>query len=101
MSNLPTIYPNETIYSWLARAFILSGYVNDQEFYKSIFDVAKVRLHPYLNNRISQLAVRSNLSEEQLINEHTLYPLFNAFVDGTVGPRGRVTGRMQPTPPAR
>jgi hypothetical protein len=80
MSNLPTIYPNETIYSWLARAFILSGYVNEQEFYKSIFDVAKVRLHPYLNNRISQLAVRSNLSEEQLINEHTLYPLFNAFV---------------------
>jgi hypothetical protein len=79
MSNFPVIYPNETIFSWLTRAYLLSGYVNTKVFYLSVFNTAKVRIHPYLNNRLNQLSAQSLHTGSELLNHHTLYPLFKTF----------------------
>lgn len=79
MSSLPVLYPSETIYSWLTRAFLLSGYANPKEFYLRALSTARVRLHPYLNNRINQLAAQSEYKAIQLLYQHTLFPLFHTF----------------------
>jgi hypothetical protein len=79
MVNLSPILPHETIFSWVTRSYYLSGFASPQIFYSYLFGTSKVRIHPFLNNRISCLSKGGNLSERELLWKHTLYPLFCAF----------------------
>ena len=79
MVNLSPILPHETIFSWITRSYYLSGFASQQIFYSYLFGTSKVRIHPFLNNRISCLSKGCNLSERELLWRHTLYPLFCAL----------------------
>lgn len=79
MANLVPILPRESIYSWITRSFLLSGYATYKLFCRSLFGSEKVKFHPYLNNRITALSRISGISEHELIRSHTLYPIFSTL----------------------
>lgn len=88
MANLLPILPHETIYSWVTRNYLLSGFATYKTYYKFLFGTERVRIHPFLNNRISLLSKASNMSNKRLVWSHSLFPLFvalngNKFFDKT------------------
>ena len=73
------IREDETVFSWLARIYRLSHFVELNQFYQQYFGVKRVRLHPYLPAHLDEIAKETGSDGERLLLHHTLYPLFRFF----------------------
>ncbi|WHY86527.1 TnsD family transposase [Neobacillus novalis] len=78
----PTPYPDELLYSVLARYHVRSGNTSPKMTTEDLFEKRTVRsvwdLPANLNFLLSQLG--SYWDAEQLINNHTMYPYYGAFL---------------------
>lgn len=80
----PTPYPNELLYSTLARFHIRSGNISPKATIEEVFDsrsvTAVVDLPANIDSLISNLPIGSNYTAERLIMGNTLYPFYSAFL---------------------
>lgn len=78
----PTPYPDELLYSVLARYHVWSGNTSPKMTVEELFGKRTVRsvwdLPANLNDLLSQLG--SYWNADQLINNHTMYPYYAAFL---------------------
>ncbi|WP_432734477.1 TnsD family Tn7-like transposition protein [Maridesulfovibrio sp. FT414] len=84
MLNFPVPYPDELIYSTVARAGVHAGLVSPKQLLEDVFDNRKVIATPDLPchlKQISELYPHSlNLDVTNIIYKHTLFPLYAPFV---------------------
>ena len=81
----PTPYPDELLYSVVARYHIRSGNKSFLQTHQELFENTelqpdKIILPNNLNFLVSQLPVGSKLTIESLIKKNTLYPFFRTFL---------------------
>lgn len=83
MLNFPIPYPDELLYSTIARAGIRHGLISPKQLLEEVFDgnrkvIATHDLPNHLNPLIKQLPSRFGI--EQLAYQHTLFPLYAPFI---------------------
>lgn len=71
------IRPAETIFSWVTRYHFRFGNYRIKETIQHLFGLSRIRIHPFLPSYLEQIASDELLVE--LIQQHTLYPLFHYF----------------------
>lgn len=81
----PVPYPDELLYSVVARYHVRSGNKSFRQTHEELFDTAelqpdKIILPNNLDFLISQLPISSQLTIESLIKKNTLYPFFRTFL---------------------
>ncbi|MHC5819944.1 MAG: TniQ family protein [Nostoc sp.] len=80
----PAPYPDEILYSVLARYHIRSGNTSPKITLRELFNfqdvIATVDLPSNLNSLIENLQFISNYQVEDLIYEYTLYPFYSVFL---------------------
>lgn len=80
----PTPYPDELLYSIIARYHIRSGNNNAKATLRDLFNsttvTAVVELPSNINTLISNLPVGTSFKAEELIYNHTMFPYFTAFI---------------------
>lgn len=83
MNFFPTPYPDEILYSVLARYSIRSGNTSDihviEDLYSTRNIVASIELPCKIDALIENMPVNSQYTAESLINNHTLFPYHTAF----------------------
>lgn len=72
--------PGETVYSWVARQHLLSGYQCVSTTYSVIFGAKKIRLHPFLPAHIRAISDISGIDADLVLQSHTQYPLFAEYL---------------------
>lgn len=84
ISFFPTTYPNELLYSTLARFHVRSGNISPKATIEELFGfrsvTAVVDLPSNIDSLISNMPIGSNYIAERLIMENTLYPFYSAFL---------------------
>lgn len=84
MHNFPVPYPNELIYSTVARASIYHGITSPKQLLDEIFNnrkvIATLDLPCHLQSLSEQLKNTGRFSLEELIYRHTMFPLYAPFV---------------------
>ncbi len=85
LGSFPTPYPDELLYSLVARYHIRSGNKSFRQTHEELFETVdlqpdKIILPNNLNYLVSQLPQSSQLTVESLIKRNTLYPLFRSFL---------------------
>lgn len=78
----PQIYPDELVYSWLARYYVRSGYSAYIDAIRDLFEKV-VRPDVELFNRFNEealLVITSQVSMRDLIMKHTMYPYYARFL---------------------
>lgn len=73
-------FPNESIYSILARYHQRSGNPTPSHTYRQIFGKPKKRIHCYLPSNIAQIGKFLCIPPEKLLYENTLYRLYAFFL---------------------
>lgn len=80
---LPSVYNNELIASWLTRLYTYSPYISSISFRKTIFNKSNESLDYHFFNSYN-IEFKNLLEEkyglEYLINNHTLFPYYSAFL---------------------
>ncbi len=81
----PTPYPDELLYSLVARYHIRSGNKSFRQTHEELFETVelqpdKIVLPNNLNFLVSQLPQGSQLTVESLIKRNTLHPFFRSFL---------------------
>lgn len=81
----PTPYPDELLYSVVARYHIRSGNKSFRQTHEELFETVelqpdKIILPNNLNFLVSQFPQVSQLTIESLIKRNTLYPFFRSFL---------------------
>lgn len=81
----PTPYPDELLYSVVARYHIRSGNKSLRQTHEELFETTelqseKIILPNNLNFLVSQLPEASQVNVESLIKRNTLYPFFRNFL---------------------
>lgn len=83
-SFFPTAYPDELLYSILARYHVRSGNISPKATLRELFGsttiTATVDLPSHLNALVQNLPPLSKLTVESLIQKHTLYPFYAPFL---------------------
>lgn len=80
---LPTIYPDELVYSWFCRYFIHSGCLTNQ---MALSDLLQKRCHNPSKEFIGHLnsnavkKIEEIISMDRLVLEHTMYPQYARFI---------------------
>ncbi|MED1850078.1 TnsD family transposase [Brevibacillus agri] len=81
---LPTAYEDELLYSLLARCRIRNGTLSHKAFLLDAFGhkgiSASVLLPSGIDNLVSNLPPGSTITADQLISQHTIFPLLTAFL---------------------
>lgn len=84
MHNFPVPYPNELIYSTVARASIYHGITSPKQLLDEVFNnrkvIATLDLPCHLQSLSEQLQSTGRFSLEELIYRHTMFPLYAPFV---------------------
>lgn len=84
MNYFPTPYPDEILYSVLARYSVRSGNISDihviEDLYSTRNIIASVELPCKMDALIKNLPVNSPYTAECLIDNHTLFPYYTAFL---------------------
>lgn len=85
LGSFPTPYPDELLYSVVARYHIRSGNKSFRQTHEELFETVdlqpdKIVLPNNLNFLVSQLPQGSQLTVEMLIKRNTLYPFFRSFL---------------------
>lgn len=76
---LPSVLPNETLYSRLVRGLTLSGGPRER-FLDMIFGSSKASIHPYLTSNLMEVASSCEEQAPTLLYEQTLFPLFMFYL---------------------
>ncbi len=80
----PEPYPDELFYSVLARYHLRSSNSSIKDTLRDLFNsdsvVATIDLPSHLNKLCSNLPLGSTLTSSEMLNKHTLYPLFAPFL---------------------
>ena len=83
-SFFPTTYPDELLYSILARYHVRSGNISPKATLRELFGTttvtATVDLPSHLNALVQNLPPLSKHTVESLIQKHTLYPFYAPFL---------------------
>ncbi|MBH8578270.1 TniQ family protein [Nostocaceae cyanobacterium CENA369] len=85
LSFFPTLYPDELLYSALARYHIRSGNKTFKQTDLELFgyssqQLCKVTLTNNLNYLVKNLSLFSQLTVSDLLQNHTLYPFYASFL---------------------
>ncbi len=85
LGSFPNPYPDELLYSVVARYHIRSGNKSFRQTHEELFETVdlqsdKIVLPNNLNFLIGQLPQGSQLTVESLIKKNTLYPFFRSFL---------------------
>lgn len=84
VSFFPTAYPDELLYSVLARYHVRSGNISPKATLRELFGsttvTATVDLPSHLNALVQNLPPLSKHTVESLIQKHTLYPFYAPFL---------------------
>jgi len=84
MLNFPVPYPDELLYSTVARAGVHFGITSPKQLLDEVFGdrkvVATVDLPSHIASIVSKYPSSLGLSPKRLIYEHTLFPLYAPFV---------------------
>ncbi len=70
-------YPAETVFSWASRYHLRFGNAQIRDTYEALFCTRRIRVHPFLPHSLMNIAGERKLDE--IVREHTLYPLFAYF----------------------
>lgn len=80
---LPEIYPDELVYSWLARYFIKTGYVRYAFVAEELFQRKTVRPDVEFLNQYTAPALQSiteKIQMQRIIEQHTMFPYYGRFL---------------------
>lgn len=80
---LPPIYPDELVYSWIARWYVRSGYSAYSDVIAMFFDKRTIRPDVEFLNHLSIDAltqVEKVISIESLLLKHTIFPHYGRFL---------------------
>ena len=85
LGSFPTPYPDELLYSLIARYHVRSGNKSFRQTHEELLETVelqpdKIVLPNNLNFLVSQLPQGSQLTVESLIKRNTLYPFFRSFL---------------------
>lgn len=84
MHNFPVPYPNELLYSTVARAGVYHGITSPKQLLDEVFSnrkvIATLDLPCHLQALANQLRNTGRYTIEELIHQHTLLPLYSPFV---------------------
>ena len=84
MRNFPVPYSNELIYSTIARAGVYQGIVSPKQLLDEVYGnrkvIATLDLPSHLGVIARHLHQTGRYAVQQLIYEHTLFPLYAPFV---------------------
>lgn len=84
MHNFPVPYPNELLYSTVARAGVYQGITSPKQLLDEVFNdrkvIATLDLPCHLQALAQQLIGTERFSIEELIYQHTLFPLYSPFI---------------------
>lgn len=84
MLNFPVPYPEELIYSTVARAGVHAGLMSPKRLLDEVFNNRKVIATPDLPSHLKQISEQYpqslNLDVVNIIYKHTLFPLYAPFV---------------------
>lgn len=84
MLNFPVPYPDELLYSTVARAGVHFGITSPKQLLDTVFGnrkvVATVDLPSHINSISEQYPTGLGLTANELIYKHTLFPLYAPFV---------------------
>lgn len=85
LSFFPTLYPDELLYSALARYHIRSGNRSFKQTDLELFgyssqQLCRVTLNNNLNYLVQNLSLFSQLTVSDLLQNHTLYPFYASFL---------------------
>jgi len=97
LRNFPVPYPDELIYSVVARAGIRNAITSSKQLLDEVFSdrkvIATIDLPSHLSS-ISELLINTErVNVQQLIYEHTIFPIYAPFVDESI--RIRAMKRME------
>lgn len=80
----PETYPDELIYSVLARYFVHSGYISNLSFFNEIYLSGNIRPDiEFMNQTVPEIRQQfeKQIPWEQVIWKHTMYPYYSRFAD--------------------
>ncbi|MBL4571503.1 MAG: TniQ family protein [Gammaproteobacteria bacterium] len=84
MLGFPTPYPNELLYSTIARAGLHSGEVSPKCLLDAVFGnrgvIATVDLPSHIRSIADQYPPSLDLTSKRLINNHSLWPVYAPFI---------------------
>lgn len=75
----PELFEDETLYSWISRWAYDSPYPSIGGFLKVLLGTRHKQLDSMFPSYVSTLANISSISEEELINQHSVIPYFRSF----------------------
>lgn len=81
---VPALLPEETLYSWISRWAILSGYPSRRVAICTLLGSDNMQLTSAFPNYIPKNHKFSSRTLAVLVNEHTVLPFFRAFVTNDV-----------------
>lgn len=79
----PEIYPDELVYSWLARYFIKTGYVRYAFVAEELFQKKTVRPDIEFVNQYTAPALQAiteKIPMQRIIEQHTMFPYYGRFL---------------------
>lgn len=80
---LPEIYPDELVYSWLARYYIKTGYVRYAFVAEELFQKKTVRPDIEFVNQYTAPALQAiteKIPMQRIIEQHTMFPYYGRFL---------------------
>lgn len=80
---LPEIYPDELVYSWLARYYIKTGYVRYAFVAEELFQKKTVRPDIEFVNQYTTPALQTiteKIPMQRIIEQHTMFPYYGRFL---------------------
>ncbi|WP_319542365.1 TnsD family Tn7-like transposition protein [uncultured Pseudodesulfovibrio sp.] len=84
MLNFPVPYPDELLYSTVARAGVRFGITSPKQLLDAVFSdrkvVATIDLPSHIDAISKQYPVALGLTAENLVYKHTLFPLYAPFI---------------------
>ena len=91
MNNFPVPYPDELIYSLVAKAGIRSAITSPKQLLEQVFGdrkiIATLDLPSHLSAISSLLVNTGKFDVQRLIYEHTMFPIYAPFVDESIRKR--------------
>jgi len=97
LHNFPVPYPDELIYSLVARAGVRSAITSPKQLLEQVFGnrkvIATIDLPSHLLAISRQLINTDKFDVQQLIYEHTMFPIYAPFTDESI--RIRALSRME------
>ena len=81
----PEIYPDELMYSVLARYYVHSGYLYYKDAEHDLFYAKQGRVDKEFVKRLRPEIVEQftkHITMEEVLEKHTMYPFYGRFIDG-------------------